>query len=760
MSISNHPDYSEELQRLNFTLDYLKKYHSYILKEKERIDREVDYNTKHFSSDNSQQYIDLMINTTFQSSISQRLVNIEKAHSKPYFARVDFTEDKTGKYEKIYIGKLSLMSEDQKELIIVDWRAPVANLYYEGRLGEANYICPEGKIDGQINLKRQYTIEEGILKDFFDIDITTNDEFLQAYLGANADNRLKDIVSTIQVEQNRIIRADMWKPLIVQGAAGGGKTTIALHRIAYLIYTYEKSFKPENFMIIAPSRLFLNYISEVLPELGVDRVKQITFEDFASELLEMRFNLKDPNEKLSAIINSKQTDEDIKRNHLMIKASRFKSSLDFKKLIDDYMRIVEDELIPREDFKIEDFVLLTYDEIRRLFLKEYKDLPMMKRVNEIKKHLNNRLKLKKDSILSKLQQDCDRKIMSLKLEMPDSEERHRLIVEAIDTKNKHITNINSYAKKAVKEYISKISPLKPLEYYKRLMTTELFDKLAEKYIDKELIAFIKSNQLELFNSKLLEIEDLAPLTGIKYLVYGLNEKIQVKHIVIDEAQDFSLYQLYLLKQIIKDSSFTILGDLSQGIHSYRGTKDWNEVGELVFGNNCRLLFLEQSYRTTVEIMEAANKVIKSLEDPNLIPAKPVIRHGEKVELIIKNDMNEIARDIKEKLDKLEEMGYKSAAVICKTMDECIELRTMLKGLGKDIPIISGNEKEYKGGIIIVPSYLSKGLEFDLVIIANASKKTYTNSELDVKLLYVAMTRPLHRLYIYSAGEPLELLKNI
>ncbi|TDT63680.1 RNA polymerase recycling motor HelD [Fonticella tunisiensis] len=760
MSISNHPDYSEELQRLNFTLDYLKKYHSYILKEKERIDREVDYNTKHFSSDNSQQYIDLMINTTFQSSISQRLVNIEKAHSKPYFARVDFTEDKTGKYEKIYIGKLSLMSEDQKELIIVDWRAPIANLYYEGRLGEANYICPEGKIDGQINLKRQHTIEEGILKEFFDIDITTNDEFLQAYLGANADSRLKDIVSTIQVEQNRIIRADMWKPLIVQGAAGGGKTTIALHRIAYLIYTYEKSFKPENFMIIAPNRLFLNYISEVLPELGVDRVKQITFEDFASELLEMRFNLKDPNEKLSAIINSRQTDEDIKRKHLMMKASRFKSSLDFKKLIDDYMRIVEDELIPQEDFKIEDFVLLTYDEIRRLFLKEYKDLPMMKRVNEIKKHLNNRLKLKKDSILSKLQQDCDRRIMSLKLEMPDSEERHRLIVEAIDTKNKHITNINSYSKKAVKEYISKISPLKPLEYYKRLMTTELFDKLAEKYIDKELIAFIKSNQLELFNSKLLEIEDLAPLTAIKYLVYGLNEKIQVKHIVIDEAQDFSLYQLYLLKQIIKDSSFTILGDLSQGIHSYRGTKDWNEVGELVFGNNCRLLFLEQSYRTTVEIMEAANKVIKSLEDPNLIPAKPVIRHGEKVELIIKNDMNEIARDIKEKLDKLEEMGYKSAAVICKTMDECIELRTMLKGLGKDIPIISGNEKEYKGGIIIVPSYLSKGLEFDLVIIANASKKTYTNSELDVKLLYVAMTRPLHRLYIYSAGEPLELLKNI
>jgi DNA helicase-2/ATP-dependent DNA helicase PcrA len=182
--------------------------------------------------------------------------------------------------------------EDQK-LIIVDWRAPIANMYYESRLGDASYQCPDGKISGTLSLKRQFSIEKGRLEEIFDIDITTNDQFLQSYLGASADNRLKDIVSTIQAEQNRVIRANMERPLIVQGVAGSGKTTIALHRIAYLIYNYGKSFVPENFMIIAPNRLFLNYISEVLPELGVERVKQTTFEDFAREVIHEKYQIKD-----------------------------------------------------------------------------------------------------------------------------------------------------------------------------------------------------------------------------------------------------------------------------------------------------------------------------------------------------------------------------------------------------------------------------------------------------------------------------------
>lgn len=759
----NHPDYSNELDRLNFTLHFLKSYKEHIAIEKDRLDSEVDYEKRHFSSDNSQQYIELTINTTLQSGIHEKLINIDKSLSKPYFARVDFTEEKTGKLEKLYIGKMSLMDEkNNHELIIVDWRAPISNLYYEGRLGKAYYLCPDGKIDGYIHLKRQFSIEDGILLNIFDIDITTNDEFLQAFLGANAENRLKDIVSSIQVEQNRIIRSDMWRPLIVQGAAGSGKTTIALHRIAYLIYTYEKTFKPENFMIIAPTRFFLSYISEVLPELGVERVKQTTFEDFALELLGTKLKIKDVYLKLATLVNPDVSKDDIEYIGLLKGASEFKSSIEFKTIIDRFMEVIQRNFIPHEDFKLGGFTLFTYDELWHLFYEEYKALPMMKRIEEIKKHLKGRIKLKRNSIVLKLQRDCDKRIVTLKLTMEDTKERQRLIVEAIDFKNDMIENIQSHSKNAVKEYISKITPLAPIKYYRMLLENRaLLKELSGDLTDEKTIDFLIDYSLDILNSKYIEHEDLAPLVYFKYLIYGVDEKTKVRHAVIDEAQDFSLFQLYVLKRIIKDSSFTILGDLCQGIHSYRGIRDWDDVAKYVFEENkITSLTLEQCYRTTVEIMEAANCVIKYLNNPSLPMAKPVIRHGDKVKIIKKGSLNEVALEIKNRIDSLDEYGFKSLAVICKTMDECVKMKSLLKKYNIPLTLLTGNENEYKGGVVIVPSYLSKGLEFDEVIISNASGYMYRDNELDCKLLYVSMTRPLHRLTIYSIGEATPILKDI
>jgi DNA helicase-2/ATP-dependent DNA helicase PcrA len=216
----------------------------------------------------------------------------------------------------------------------------------------------------------------------------------------------------------------------------------------------------------------------------------------------------------------------------------------------------------------------------------------------------------------------------------------------------------------------------------------------------------------------------------------------------------------VLKSIIKDSSFTILGDLSQGIHSYRGIKDWRDVDEHVFEGRCGRLILEQSYRTTVEIMEAANKVIANLKNENLIPARPVIRHGDKVEIIGKLSRQDIALDIWEKIKELKKKNFKSIAIICKTADTCSELRKGFKA-GKDAPrIITEKDREYKSGIVIVPAHLSKGLEFDAAFIADGSAESYRDSELDIKLLYVAMTRPLHRLYIYHCGTPSRLIESL
>lgn len=759
MSAHSHPEYKNEVKRLAYTLDYLKNYNSNVLKEKLRIDKEVEYGLSHYNSDNAEQFNELVINKSINESLSQKLKNLDKSLSKPYFARVDFVEEGTKIKQDLYIGKVSLMRDSDQELIIIDWRAPVATLYYEGRLGEASYQSADGEIKGEIKLKRQYAIEKAELQEIYDIDITTNDDFLQAALGSSKDNRLKDIVSTIQAEQNKVIRADMWKPLVVQGAAGGGKTTIALHRIAYLLYNYESTLNPKNFMIIAPNRFFLSYISEVLPDLGVENVLQTTFEDFALGILGKKLKLKSSNEKLSFLINNNHKDFQQKNNLIKLN-STFKSSLDFKDSINRYIKLIEDNLIPNGDFTIETFTLIKYERIREMFLVEYKHLPMVKRINEIKKNLVNTLRQNKESIIEEVIRQYDGKIEAIKDEMGDCDKRRKSIIKIADTRDALVEKIRKKSKTIVREYLNKFKILSPIEYYKRFLMDEIiFNKFTMNYIKEEVAKDLRVETLKSIESNTIEMEDLAPLMYIKEQVQGLDDKISVRHVVIDEAQDFSEFQLFILKKLIGGNSFTVLGDLCQGIYSYRGINNWEQVSKRVFGeDNFQMLTLEQSYRTTIEIMDAASKVINSLKDPNLPNPKPVIRHGEPVTIFEKYSLSEVSKGIVSKVNAVLEEGFKSVAIICKTLDECKNLKTELKKYELNVEVITGSESQYSGGVVLIPSYLVKGLEFDVVIIANASKKTFTKDPLDVKLLYVAMTRPLHRLYIYSVGEKAEMLQ--
>lgn len=761
MPAANHPAYKEELDRCNYTLEYVEKSLQANMARKEKTEGELDNVKRHFNAENSQDYIDMIIKSQMTGNLGVKLQNLITSRNKPYFARIDFLEKQSSHKEKIYIGKMCLMREEDQQMVIVDWRAPISNLYYEGRLGDAQYVCPDGFMQGDLQLKRQFSIDKGILQEIFDIDITTNDEFLQTYLGANADNRLKDIVSTIQIEQNKIVRADMWKPLIVQGAAGSGKTTIALHRIAYLIYTFEKTFDPENFMIIAPNRLFLNYISEVLPELGVERVKQTTFEEFAMEVIGKKFKMIEANEKLTSFVNNNATKEERSRNELIKKTAELKSSMMFKDILEDYISSIELDYIPRESFGIGRRVLFTYEEINHLFIKEYKRLPIVKRVAEIKKHLSNRLKAQKAAMLVQIQDETDNKVFQIKMTVDDLEERQKLVIEAINKKESVIAKLELLSKSAVKEYEKKISKFSPYQYYLDLINNEeLWGKLLQGRINDEVIDFARNYSQDILKTGYIELEDLAPLIYLKYCIYGMDEKIPVRHIVVDEAQDFSAFQFYCIRKIVKDSSFTILGDLCQGIHSYRGVKDWEDIRVNVFDDRkCQYLTLEQSYRTTVEIMNAANTVIAKIKDQNFIQAKPVIRHGEEVKIIQKEGIKEIAKEIGQKIEEFKALGYRTMAIICKTLEECKEIHSLIKKCG-EIHLITGKEDVYKSGIVVVPSYLSKGLEFDAVFISNANKEKYTEDELDVKLLYVTMTRPLHKLYIYYHGELSTLLEDV
>ncbi len=645
------------------------------------------------------------------------------------------------------------------EQVVIDWRAPIADLYYEGRLGEAEYNCPAGKIHGEIKLKRQYFFKNGDLQDVMDIDITTNDEMLQPFLSANSDTRLKNIISTIQAEQNKIIRADMWQPLVVQGVAGSGKTTIALHRIAYLIYNYDKNFFPEEFLIIAPNKFFLNYISNVLPDLGVDRVGQSTYEEIAFDVIGSEFEIEEPNNKLARIIDNNKSEKEKKMCEIIIESSKYKSSIRFKNLLDEYLYEVEKRFVPEDDFKVGKYVFMKREDIEHLFYREYSNLPFCRRMEEISKHLKSAVTMRSGQILKDIEEERDYKIAKIKMDEPNEQIRLSLIRDAYKEAEDLSKEVTKNVKKNVQKYISSTNKvLEPIKYYKEFMDVYI-DTLAKGRISDEEIKYIKTSFVDAQRKGKIEMEDLAPLMYIKYMVHGIKTKFELKHIVIDEAQDFSEFQFYIFKKIVKSNSLTILGDLAQGIYFYRGTNNWQKTMSIVFGDGIdpTYLTLKKTYRTTEEIMNVANKVISHIMDKlNCPPGEPVMKNGAPV--IVKHFENEekMVEQIKERLKEYKEKGFSNIALICKTVEDCIKLKEQLQD--EEIHIISSKDSEYAGGINIVPSYLSKGLEFDAVIITNADVHNYTDSEVDTKLLYVCITRAMNTLEIYHIDELTKLLQ--
>lgn len=756
MTGRTHPAQVEELARLEYTLKYLEENFAEMLERKNYVDQEVSGAKKRYFDGDA--YNQLLVNAVLQTSLTLRLRNIEAARSKPYFARIDFQEDQKDQSEALYLGKLSLARVEDQKLLIVDWRAPIANLYYEGQLGEASYHCPAGEISGKLSLKRQISIENAKLQGIFDIDLTTTDQFLQSSLGANADNRLKEIVSTIQTEQNKVIRSDMKIPLIVQGVAGSGKTTIALHRIAWLIYNYEKSFVPENFMIVAPNRLFLNYISEILPDLGVERVKQVTFEDFAKEAIIEKYKLNDPGAKLVKFANSGNSLTERRENELIQAVLRFKSSLNFKTVLDAYLAKKERIFLPGKDFSLGNWIVYTKEQIAGFFFDDYRIWPLYQRIEQIKKHFTKRLQEQRAEILLRLQKSCFAEIDRIKLKVSEPEERQKLVNEALDRKAVRLEEIEHFVAHGAAEYLAEIRIGGALDYYRWFLEeADGFCSLIGEFLEDDAKEWLLKETLQNLQQGCLEIEDLAAVLYLRHRLYGLSKKVKVRHIVIDEAQDFNAFQFLALKQLVPGSSFTILGDLAQGIHVERGTDNWQEIGRTVFEDNYHLLILEQSYRTTVEIMEVANQVLEQLGNPNLIKAKPVVRHGARVEILKLDNLKSIAQAIIQDLAQMTDKGWRSIAIIGKTLCDCQELERLLP---KECTFLNGKEKEYHAGIVILPSYLAKGLEFDAVIIANASQEKYRRAELETKLLYVALTRALHQVKIYYQGELTPLLAEV
>lgn len=499
-------------------------------------------------------------------------------------------------------------------------------------------------------------------------------------------------------------------------------------------------------MIIAPTKFFLNYISNILPDLGVEDVKQCTFEDFAYDVIGKKLKISDNNEKLVIIVNKNFDDINNGKVNIMIKEAKFKSSINFKKIIDEYLITIEDNFMPKEDFCFMNYTIMKQRDINYLFKYTYKMYNFSTRACELEKNMIAELKKKSVQIIEELKME-----RSLKIQNLQGKER----ADLYDEYDKTIKLLEKGSKKIVKQYLNKISKKDCVQYYKDFIDNYLQSS-------NDVMEYLKRNTSNNLEKNEISFEDLAPIMYIQLKIFGIKEKCKVKHVVIDEAQDYGEFQFDVLKNIINSNSMTILGDIAQGVHYYRGIENWKRFIDVEFKDvNVKYTTLSKTYRTTKEIMDVANNVISKLpeyEKEFIVLGEPVIDRKNSIDIKQNLGMKDLIQDINNKIEKHLAEGYKSIAIIAKDMNECEQIEKEISKVRSDIKLIKGKDSEYNSGISIIPSYLAKGLEFDCVIISNANSKMYTNSTLDIKLLYVTITRAMSKLDIFYQGEKSSLLE--
>ena len=668
---------------------------NYLSKRKNITDYIVDYRKKVIEEyrDDEDKIIEYFDHENYVKeeafkTIDKRLKEFTILKDSPYFGKITFTEEDEGA-EEFYIGRFGLTPEDSYDPVIVDWRAPVASLFYKGTLGETTYDCPNGAINANLLGRRQLIVKKGELKGLFDSAIDVKDDILQMVLTSNSSEKLKDIVMTIQEEQDEIIRAPKDKVVVVNGVAGSGKTTIALHRVSYLLYNFRKQFG-DKVLILGPNDIFMDYIGQVLPTLGESGVTQMTFQNFAiSEI-----GLEEPVKGFSEYI-----EEAMSGNEEALKEYKYKSSKKFTELLDDTLEKMNEEYFKIQPVRFFDEEIVSVDEIKELFTKYYGYMPLFRRSEKIKRILTSKIKDKRDELVRELEANIKEEISKLSPDELEIEKNNLLFKRRI-----RIREIVRGVMNSRDELESWINHEDTVNLYKRITNTEALGYM-----------------------------DLAGILYLMVMLEGKKCKKEYKHVVIDEAQDYNTTQFKLIKELTGCKSYTIVGDSNQRLITMLEEPAMLNLEE-VFGDAVKEFSLLKSYRSTQQIMEYASQFLN--EDKVI----PLVREGEPVieeETTSKEDLIETIVSI---IEDYQEDGLESIAVITKNKENMPEISGLLK---ERIKIMSFDRDDliYNGGNVLIPAYYAKGLEFDGVIILEEGEETPS------LVKYIMCTRALHRLSI-------------
>ena len=595
-----------------------------------------------------------------------------KIQNNPYFGKITF-EDDEGKKD-IYIGLTYLTKNNDN--VIYDWRSPISSIFYDYENGKCSYEAPGGTIEGYLHNKRQFTIENSKIKRVFDSKLTIQDEMLQEVLTRKNNDYMKNIVNTIQAEQNAIIRNVEDKNLIVQGIAGSGKTSVALHRIAFLLYKI-KNLTSDKVLIFAPNHIFSEYISNVLPELGEENTKETTFSDFLETYIKEYRDI----ESFTSFIERYYKEEEPYTDLIKLKQSNEIIPV-IEKYIQNYTKKAR---FTEEIFNRDLYVPL--EKLNYYLTERYSSIPLLERIEEI----------------------------SLKIA------------------EQEFNNNKSKAKqirKWLKERLNISIDMK--EIYKNFFKSNEFKEIYDKEIPDSYI-----NRL---NEKNISYEDACLFVYMKSLLMFLGNDYLIEQTIVDEAQDYSILEYMLLKKILKRSKFTILGDINQTINPYYEYKSLEEL-KSVFTDSVNYIELNKTYRSSPEIIEHANKILGL----NLVSA---IRRNTSIPVEFRTENNlkeQLISDIKN-LKK----NNKSIAIITKTDTEATKIYKLLKRDLEELTLIANNSKAFSRELVVIPSYMAKGLEYDATIVYTAKDNSFTYKER--YLYYVACTRSQHHLIIYNQKE--------
>lgn len=606
-------------------------------------------------------------------ALGESVINKHKRLTKilaiPYFGRIDFLEKKeNSKVMPIYIGIHTFYDPESRATLIHDWRAPVSSMFYDHELGEAGYRSPSGEIKGVISLKRQYRIRGGKMEFMIESALTVHDDILQKELSSNADDKMKNIVATIQREQNRIIRNEDIRTLIIQGVAGSGKTSIALHRIAYLLYTFRDSISSKDILIISPNKVFSDYISNVLPELGEETVPETSMEQILSGVLEHKYKY----QTYFGLVNELLE----KPSSSLINRIAYKASFGFISELDKFILHIENTYFKAADVKLTKYITIPAPFIEEQYLR-FNRYPIRRRFDAMADYMLDMLKIQ------------------------------------------YAFTVTTAGRNLLKKEI-------------RLM----FAGNNDIQVYKDFFKWTNNpGMFKMRKGHTLEYSDLAPLAYLHLALEGNgNQPFRVKHLLIDEMQDYSPIQYKVIQKLFPCRK-TVLGDAGQSVNPY-GSSTAETIQKSLTASE--IMKLCKSYRSTFEITDFAQKIHPNAE------LEPVARHGEKPQILQFGSAVEELSGIMGLISTYRKSGYKSLGIICKTEQQAREMADMLKSYANDISFLSSQSSAFVQGIVIISAHMAKGLEFDEVIIPQTDERNY-RSEIDKSMLYVAVTRAMHRL---------------